>query len=185
MHSLTPKKGRVLIAEPSILDNPSFNRSVILLTEHNEKNTVGFILNKPLDYSLKDLIPTSNCDFQIFQGGPVEQDSLYFIHKLPELIPKSIEIGEGMYWGGNFETLSELLEKNRIPKEKIRFFLGYSGWGAQQLEEELKTNSWFCVENDFANIFRANSSSFWKKYLLKIGGKYKLWANAPSDPNLN
>ena len=83
-------KGKLLIAEPSILNDDSFNRSIILLTEHNEQSSVGFILNKPLNYTIKDLIPEINCSFKIYQGGPVEQDNLYFIHKIPELIPDSI-----------------------------------------------------------------------------------------------
>ena len=75
-------KGNLLIAEPSILHDDSFNRSIILLTEHNEKSSVGFILNRPLDYTIKDLIPEIDCSFKIYQGGPVEQDNLYFIHKI-------------------------------------------------------------------------------------------------------
>ena len=72
-------KGKLLIAEPSILNDDSFNRSIILLTEHNEESSVGFILNKPLNYTIRDLIPEINCSFKIYQGGPVEQDNLYFI----------------------------------------------------------------------------------------------------------
>ena len=103
-------KGKLLIAEPSILNDDSFNRSIILLTEHNEESSIGFILNKPLNYTIKDLIPEINCSFKIYQGGPVEQDNLYFIHKIPELIPDSMPVSDKIYWGGNFESLKNLLQ---------------------------------------------------------------------------
>ena len=185
MTSLSLLKGRLLVAEPSILNDSSFNRSVILLTEHSNDSSVGFILNKPLNYTVNDLIPSINCKFTVYQGGPVEQDNLYFIHKIPELIPKSISVGNGIYWGGNFESLVGLLNQQEIPKDSIRFFLGYSGWSSNQLSEELTTNSWFCIDNKYSNILKVDNSSFWKNQILEIGGKYKLWANAPSDPKLN
>jgi putative transcriptional regulator len=185
MNSLHPHKGRLLVAEPSILNDSSFNRSVILLTEHTNDNSIGFILNKPLSYTLNDLIPEVDCNFTVYQGGPVEQDNLYFIHQIPEHIPDSIEVGNGIYWGGNFDSLIGLLNNKKIESSSIRFFLGYSGWAPNQLSEELTSNSWFCIENSYPNIFKTENNSFWKNHLLEIGGKYKLWANAPSDPKLN
>ncbi|WP_396153473.1 YqgE/AlgH family protein, partial [Flavobacterium sp.] len=114
MTSLLPKKGCLLIAEPTILNDMSFNRSVILLTEHSNDGSVGFILNKPLSYSINDLIPEINANFMIYNGGPVEQDNLYFLHNVPELIPDSIEIAYGLYWGGNFETTKLLINDGKL-----------------------------------------------------------------------
>ncbi|MCH3885573.1 YqgE/AlgH family protein [Tenacibaculum aquimarinum] len=185
MTTLKPTKGRLLIAEPSILNDNSFKRSIVLLTEHTDKNTVGFILNRPLPYTVNDLIPEIDCNFTVFQGGPVEQDNLYFVHNVPDLIPNSIEVANGIYWGGNFESLKTLLINKLIKSNEIRFFLGYSGWGSNQLNDELTTNSWFISENDFPNIFATDNETIWKNKLLQKGGKYKLWANAPSDINLN
>lgn len=185
MNSLNPEKGRLLIAEPSILNDSSFNRSVILLTEHNQTNSVGFIINKPLDYTVEDLIPSISCNFTVHQGGPVEQDNLYFIHKVPDLIPNSIEIGNGFYWGGNFDSLTDLLNSKKILNHQIRFFLGYSGWKANQLYDELEQQSWCCIENKYSNILNVDPNSFWKNHLLQLGGEYKIWANAPEDPRLN
>ncbi|MEO1548487.1 MAG: YqgE/AlgH family protein, partial [Bacteroidota bacterium] len=96
-----PTKGKLLIAEPSLTGDVSFNRSVVLLAEHNQEGSVGFILNKPLDYNINDLISEITIPFQVFNGGPVEQDNLYFIHKVPHLIDGSIEISDGIFWGGN------------------------------------------------------------------------------------
>mgnify|MGYP006084472433 FL=1 len=185
MNHLKPFKGRLLIAEPAILNDSSFNRAIILITEHTDNNSVGFILNRPLEYTINDLLPDIDNDFVIYQGGPVEQDNLYFVHKVPELIPESIEIDKGIFWGGNFETLKDLLNKGSLKKTDIRFFLGYSGWGKNQLDDELGLNSWFISENDIKNIFSQNEESLWKNKILQKGGDYKLWANAPSDINLN
>ena len=97
-------KGKLLIAEPSILNDSSFNRAIILVTEHTANNSVGFILNRPLNYTINDLMPAINCSLPIYQGGPVEQDNLYFVHKMPELLPESIPISNGFFWGGDFEA---------------------------------------------------------------------------------
>ena len=185
MVALKPERGRLLIAEPAILNDSSFKRAIILLTEHTENSSVGFILNRPLSYSLNDLVPEIDCDFTVYQGGPVEQDNLYFIHKVPHLIPNSIEVANGIFWGGNFELLKELLNNNLLEPTDIRFFLGYSGWGVNQLEDELYSNSWFVSENDYRNILSTDNETFWKDQLLQKGGKYKIWANAPSDVQMN
>ncbi len=185
MTMLPPTKGRLLIAEPSILNDDSFKRAIILLTEHTTQSSVGFILNRPLEYVLEDLIPDVNCNFTIYQGGPVEQDNLYFIHKVPHLLKDSVEVANGIYWGGNFNALKKLLVDDLIKPTDIRFFLGYSGWGTNQLKEELGTQSWFITENDFKNILAEDEEAIWKNKLLQKGGEYKIWANAPADIQMN
>jgi len=178
-------KGKLLISEPSILNDKSFNRSVIYLTEDNTDGSVGFIINKSTDFVLKDLIPDIQCDFQIYNGGPVEQENLYFIHKIPDLIPDSLEISNGIYWGGNFDTLTELLNDKKVNKDDIRFFLGYSGWTQNQLKEELSESNWVIVENKYPNLLSVKSDEIWKNQLLNFGGEYQIWANAPKNPALN
>ncbi len=178
-------KGNLLIAEPSILNDRSFNRSVILLTEHNQNGTVGFILNKPSEYLLKDLIPELGSNHIVYIGGPVSEDNLYFLHRIPNLIPDSIEVKDGIFWGGNFEVIQQLLIKDNISPNDIRFFLGYTGWSENQLEEEMEQISWFVKENTYENILTVQPNSFWKEELLKSGDEYQIWANAPKDPRLN
>ena len=129
MIGLKPKKGKLLIAEPSLTGDVSFNRSVVLLAEHNDEGSVGFILNKPLNYSMNDLVDEIEVPFPVFNGGPVEQDNLYFIHKVPDLIPNSVEISDGIYWGGDFEITVMLVNSGKISQKDIRFFLGYSDRG--------------------------------------------------------
>lgn len=181
-----PEKGSLLIAEPSIIGDISFNRAVILLADHNALGSVGFILNKPLEYNLKDLIEGTDSDFTVYNGGPVEQDNLYFIHKSPELIPDSIEISNGIFWGGDFNVVLDLINSNKITKNDIRFFLGYSGWAEQQLHNELESNAWFVSENIYNNeIISKSCNSFWREKMLELGGEYKIWSNAPENPSYN
>ncbi|WP_130736688.1 YqgE/AlgH family protein [Flavobacterium sp. J27] len=186
MISVLPKKGHLLIAEPSTLGDFSFNRSVVLLAEHNNDGSVGFILNKPLGYTINDLVPEIEASFKVYNGGPVEQDNLYFIHTIPDIIPNSIEIAHGIYWGGDFETTKTLINKGEISKNNIRFFLGYSGWAVNQLESELKENSWIITENTQRSELLAQATQyFWKEKIQEQGGEYVLFSNAPSDPILN
>jgi putative transcriptional regulator len=186
MTTIKPDKGVLLVAEPSIIGDVSFNRSIVLLAEYNENGSVGFILNKPLKYKLKDFIPEISSNLKVYNGGPVEQDNLYFIHKVPELIPDSVEISNGIYWGGDFNAIMHLLKEDRLKKEQIRFFLGYSGWSSQQLEEELEVQSWVVVPNIYENkILGKSNINFWKEKMMEFGGDYLIWSNAPEDPSYN
>lgn len=180
------KKGHLLIAEPMNLGDNSFNRSVILLADHTESGSVGFIINKPLKYTIHDLVPEIHANFKIYNGGPVEQDNLYFIHNIPDLIPNSLEISNGIYWGGDFESTRDLINEGKIHKNNIRFFLGYSGWDANQLEQEMNTNAWIISQNIHQNkILGKSTLHFWKEKILELGGDYLIWSNAPEDPSLN
>jgi putative transcriptional regulator len=90
-----------------------------------------------------------------------------------------------MYWGGDFKTLTELLNTNILKPSDIRFFLGYSGWSVDQLKEELKESSWIVTENKYPNLLQVNSATLWKNQLMEFGGEYQIWANAPKNPALN
>ena len=186
MTTLKPAKGLLLVAEPSITGDVSSNRSVVLLAEYNDEGAVGFILNKPLEYSLNDFIPELNSNIPVYNGGPVEQDNLYFIHKIPNLIPNSIEISNGIYWGGDFNEIITLLQEDKIKESEIRFFLGYSGWSNNQLEQELEVNSWVVSPNKYENrILGETDSNFWKEKMIEFGGDYLIWSNAPENPSYN
>lgn len=185
MISLKPTKGKLLIAEPAILNDRSFNRSVILLTSHDLNGSVGFILNKPLNLCIKDLLPESDSEIPIYNGGPVARNNLYFIHKIPDLIPNSEKISDNLFWGGDFNIIKQLLLENKLNNDDIRFFLGYSGWENKQLEAELSIESWVVIKNNYENIFITQPNSFWKDELNRIGGNYLIWANSPENPSLN
>ena len=178
-----PNKGKLLIAEPTLSGDVSFNRSIVLLAEHNEEGSVGFILNKPLDYHINDLVTEITIPFQVYNGGPVEQDNLYFIHKVPELIHNSIEISDGIYWGGDFGSIVDLINNKIISENDIRFFLGYSGWSSLQLDQELLSKSWVVVKNIYeSDIIQKSASAFWKEKMMELGGNYLIWSNALKIP---
>ncbi|MFA7444883.1 MAG: YqgE/AlgH family protein [Flavobacteriaceae bacterium] len=179
-------KGKLLIAHPSMLQDMVFGRAVILIVEHNLDGTVGFILNKPIPYVTSELIPDIEVSFPIAKGGPVEQDNMYFIHSKPEMIPDSVEIADGIFWGGNFEAIKQHLNKGTLSEKDIRFFLGYSGWDFGQLERELEENAWLITENPYrAELIEKTQPEFWKEKLEDFGEKYLIWSNAPENPEMN
>lgn len=182
---ISPAKGTLLIANPFLKD-PNFSRTVIFLCEHEDNGTFGFVLNKLFSRKLNDLVPElENFDYPVYQGGPVQADTLHFIHQEPELISGGQEIFEGVYWGGNFETLQIRLKNNEIDLDKIRFFIGYSGWGEGQLDEEMKSDSWLTVSATRKLIFNTPPENVWKDSLNHLGGDYKMMVNYPLDPQLN
>jgi putative transcriptional regulator len=175
-------KGQLLIADPSIIGDVSFNRSVILIADYNSEGAVGFILNKPLKYSINDLIPSINAAFDVYNGGPVEQDNLYFIHNIPNLIPNSYEIADGIYWGGDFDLTQKLINLGLISKNNIRFFLGYTGWSSNQLEDEIHLKSWVLSQNNYDSAIISKAiRSLWKEKITELGGDYLIWSNAPEN----
>ena len=184
--SVESLKGKLLIADPSLIGDDSFSRSIILMAEHNDEGALGFVLNKPTPYSLDQIldgVPNSN---MIYKGGPVDTDNLFYIHNCPELIANSVQINEELYWGGDFEKLSELLNDKVLDPDDVRFFVGYSGWSANQLEFEMEQNSWIALDDDIsAQILSKSAESLWKEKLKNLGGTYLLWVNTPEDPNLN
>ncbi|MFH1321763.1 MAG: YqgE/AlgH family protein [Bacteroidota bacterium] len=182
---LEPGKGRLLISEP-FLHDPFFNRSVVLLTEHNENGSVGFILNKPINIKLNDALeefPQFNTD--LYLGGPVQRDSLFYIHTIGDSISDSIEIFDGIYWGGNFEALKILVKKNEVDTSELRFFMGYSGWKGDQLDAELKKNSWIVTPAKAEYIMNVLPEKLWSNILKGLGKNYAMLANFPEFPSLN
>lgn len=183
---ITPANGTLIIAEPFLKD-PSFMRTVVLLCRHtNEEGTFGFTINKYADKTLNQLIGGME-PFQIpiYDGGPVQVDTLHYLHQYPEYFPDCEKIVEGIYWGGDFERMKNLMWAGKIEADKVKFFLGYSGWSAGQLATEMLQNSWLTVEANEDLIMQTESKDIWKKSLYTLGGKYKMLANFPTDPQLN
>jgi putative transcriptional regulator len=181
---LKPEKGRVLISAPHLTD--VFNKSVILLTEHNENGTVGFVINKPLRYKLNDLIdefPEFNA--KVFFGGPVQTDLVNFIHKSENNLNGGYEVLNGVFWGGNFEILKILVETNKLDATDFKFFVGYAGWSENQLEEELKVNSWYVTECKQEYLFTEEPEKLWHTILKDMGGEFSIISTFPDDPSVN
>lgn len=184
--NIVPERGDLLISEP-FLPDPNFERTVVLICEHSEEGSFGFVLNKPSIIKGSDVLEdSSHFDSILYVGGPVQQDTLHFIHrKVPEL-DGGAAIGKGLQWGGNFDQVLTLIQEELVGLENFKFFLGYSGWGAGQLENELKQNSWIIYKSATAeDIFDTHPDNLWRECLKKMGGKYKMISNYPSDPRLN
>jgi putative transcriptional regulator len=180
-----PAVGKVLLSVPFINDT-YFSRSVILLTLHDSEGSVGYILNKRIPMLLHELvddIPRSK--FTVCIGGPVANDTLQMLHSLGHMIPDSIQIKPGLFWGGNFDAVRSLIKKQLIHPHEIRFFMGYSGWGKLQLHDEIQANSWVVTDIGVDTILTHNEEKLWNATLVKMGSKYKAWADFPRDPSLN
>lgn len=179
-----PEKGCFLISEPHLPDN-NFDRSVIYLCEHNEKGSFGLVLNKPSEFNLCDLIPQVDLDFEVGIGGPVENNTLHFLHRNSPTIESIVTVGENIKWGGDYE---QILEWVRIGESEndILFFMGYSGWSEGQLQEEIDRNSWIVFPNATEQmLFDIRKKNLWKAVLYEMGGRFSVFANYPSDPRLN
>jgi putative transcriptional regulator len=184
-HNLTPQKGRVLISEPFLTDN-YFKRSIVLITEHSDEGTVGFVLNKPVNLKINEIVSDfPQTDAIVSLGGPVQTNTLHYLHTLGDIIPNSVRIFENIYWAGDFEIVKRLLESGNILCDNIRFFLGYSGWSAHQLDNELAEDAWIVSELSPEEIMSPMNRHFWNKTLTRMGKKYQMWANFPENPQMN
>jgi putative transcriptional regulator len=180
-----PAKGRILLSEP-LLGDYFFGRSVVLLAEHNEEGSFGTILNKPIPARFNDVVKSfPEFNAEVYLGGPVDTENLFYIHTKGEMIPESMEIIDGVFWGGDIEMLKEMMLLKTIQPKDIRFFIGYSGWGAQQLDQELEKNSWIIARATARQVFNIEPTTMWKTIVNKMGEDYKYWKNFPLDPNAN
>lgn len=180
-----PEKGKVLISEPFLSDT-FFNRSIVYLTDHNPKGAVGFILNKKLDIKLCDAVSGfESWEEYLGMGGPVSPDTLHYLHVLGNLIPKSVPVQGNIYWGGDLDTIRGLIKANSISPSQIKFFLGYSGWSAGQLERELGENSWVIAKVKSEMIMSGWEGDSWKSLLRSFKNKYRMWADFPESPEMN
>lgn len=165
--------------------DPNFKRTVVFLCEKQKSGSVGFILNRPMPLKLSEAVEDIyNFDAQLYFGGPVQTDTLHFIHNVPEL-EGCIKIIDGLYWGGNFEALKTLINSGEVKPDNFRFFLGYSGWDMSQLESEMKENSWILCPAKASHVFSAKPDTLWKQVLKEMGGDYAMMINFPEDPSLN
>jgi putative transcriptional regulator len=186
MSDISINKGDVLISKPNILGDITFNKSIVLIVDFNVEGVVGFMINKPLDEDLNQLMPEVKREFKVFDGGPVERNKLYFIHSVPELISGGIQISDDLFWGGSTLEVTSKINSGLLNSNQIKFFLGYSGWGAYQLEDEINDDVWLQqTEMNSAEIIKCDSTFFWNENIRKLGGDYLIWSNAPDNPNYN
>ena len=182
-NSNPPTKGSLLISEPFLTDQ-YFSRSVVFLCDHSEKGSFGFVLNNYLEAELRDILSEyPEMETRVSIGGPVDTSSLFFIHGLGDEIPGSMMIVDGLYIGGNFESVRDVVAKNPRKIESIRLFIGYSGWDENQLSNEISENSWLVLNNiDASLVLQTDQSNIWKDLMENLGGKFKIMSTFPVNP---
>jgi len=174
--------GTILIAKP-FMEDKRFEKAIILIAEHNTNGTIGFMINRKNTININELIPEINpLQTTIREGGPVEKETLFFIHKSPELIKKSEKIRGDFFWSGDVTHLIKGLKEDKIYGNEIIFLNGYAGWDKHQLETEIEEGSWIIHE---MNLQRLYTKIEWSSILIEVNKEFEVWASAPSDFHLN
>jgi len=168
------------------MQDPYFKRSVVLLTEHSDSGSFGLILNKPIPMYLNEAIENApSFDAKLGLGGPVQKETLHYLHQLGHLIPNSTEVMDGVYWGGDFEVIKTLMLSGELKPRDIRLFVGYSGWAEGQLNSEMESKSWIVARANKDLLFTPHPEKLWATILGRMGEPYAHMVNMPEDPRLN
>lgn len=171
-----------MISEP-LMNDFHFGRSVILLIDHEEsEGTFGIIINKKLNASVSQIVDEFP-DFEatVYLGGPVADNQLFFIHTLGDLIPDASPILDGLYWGGEVETLKTLIDTGIANESNTRFYLGYAGWDSGQLVSELVRNTWLIGNITAEQLFNLPEETMWQTFVDQMGSPYKMWKRFPKN----
>ena len=178
--------GQILIAEP-FMEDPNFAKGVVLLCDfQREHGTVGFILNKPVEMKVHQLVAGfPEVDMDVYFGGPVGQDTIHYVHTLGHLLDGAVPIRDGLYWGGDFETLKVLIDTQVVTDKDIKFFVGYAGWSPGQLKEELQLGSWVVDQMDNNYLINIPADKLWKSSLQNKSGTFGIIAEIPDSINWN
>jgi putative transcriptional regulator len=184
-NTLNPAIGNVLISEP-FMNDFYFRRSVILIIDHNEEGSLGVIINKRLTIPFNEIVqgfPEFKAD--VYLGGPVETDRIFFIHTVGEMIPDSHKISDGLYWSGNINVLKSMIKMDLIKPHEVRFYVGYAGWDGGQLRNELKANTWLVGKFSSKQLLTTMPGKMWKSFVRQMGKRYMLWDKFPVNPSEN
>lgn len=182
---MTPEAGVFLIAAPTLLD-ANFRRAVVLICEHGEEGSFGLIVNRPTDLHLAEvLVEPAGINNRLFLGGPVQPDTLHFLHAYNHSVHESVQVLDELAWGGSFEEAAEQLRQGRLDPNGFRFFAGYAGWGEGQLDGEIGEGSWITVPASADLVLHHPADRLWRDLIISIGGMTALMVNYPDDPQLN
>ncbi len=166
--------------------DPYFKRAAVLMCEHRNDGSFGFILNKRLNINITDLVKDfPDFESEVYYGGPVENETLHFLHCLGDLIEGSSLVAPGIWWGGRYESVKFLIETQLIEPQHVRFFVGYSGWSKDQLEEESAEGSWLVADSHPNYIFKTSPEQLWKTMMEELGDHFSAIASIPEKVILN
>ena len=184
------RPGTLLISQPFLAD-PNFERSVILLCRDEPlKGTFGLVLNRLTTLTLGDVLdlPAATdkivAELPLYVGGPVGPDTLHYLHRRADL-PGAQDLGQDVYWGGDFRLLLNLISSWVVSPEDVRLFAGYSGWSVGQLAGEIAGQSWIKHAASAGKVFTLTTDAFWQTILREKGGRFKALSNYPRDPRSN
>jgi putative transcriptional regulator len=184
-NELAPSKGRLLLSEP-FMDDFYFGRSVVLLVEHGQEGTFGLIMNKPVPEKFNDIVSDfPQFDATVYIGGPVQPDNMFILHTLGDRVEGSIEIMDGLFWGGDLESVKDQILVGKITSDQVRFYMGYSGWEPQQLDNELERNSWVVTKTTANKLLKTKFNKMWSHFVSQLGSEYELWNRFPVNPEMN
>jgi len=181
------KPGLMLYADPR-MEDAYFKRTAVLICSYSKnEGALGFIINRPLTLRVNEVLPSEpHIARTIGFGGPVADDQLFFLHTLESLKPDTIPVHAPVYWGGDFDVLSGLIKEGRAPESSVSFFVGYSGWSAGQLEEELMSGAWLSDYPEPNSFWpKKGRERLWKDKMNAQGGNYAVWANFPEFSSQN
>lgn len=179
------KSGEILLADPFLWDE-NFRRTAILMCEHNDEGSLGFIMNRPMTMRVDELLSDfPEFEGDIYFGGPVQTDTVHYLHTAGDLLDDSVEVVDGIYWGGSYEKLKILVDTQLITANDIRFFVGYSGWSGKQLADEMERGSWVTAPMFPNYLFKADPMKLWKLVMHNKGNAYTVIAQMPETVDWN
>lgn len=164
----------------------NFKRAAVLLVDHGDDGSIGFILNREVDMRVDTIIEDfPEFDAPVYFGGPVGTDSIHYLHAKGDLLEGSDEVSPGVFWGGDYEQLKFLISSGLIQAQDIRFFVGYSGWSEHQLEEELKMGNWVTADMDANYLFKSKPDTLWTQVMDNKGNTFSVISEMEDGPNYN
>jgi putative transcriptional regulator len=185
---LLPARGTFLVASPRLLD-PNFMHAVVLLCDHGPEGSYGVIVNRRGEVTVDDLGSESPLlsgrKDPVWFGGPVGVEQLQVLHGLGDTVPGSLPVLPGVNLGGDPDVLKRILAAKSAHGAPTKFVVGYSGWGARQLEGELKEGAWVVCPAKERFVFDAEPDTLWRRVLRARGTPYAALADLPPDPTWN
>lgn len=137
----------LFIKSTTLLDGTYFENAVIFITEYNEKGALGFVVNRPFPRNINELVEfRDSIPFPLLEGGPVDHEHLYFVHRHPDIITGGEQVAEHIYQGGDFKAAMKSLNAGTMTDKDVKIFIGYCGWDDGELDAEIAEGSWMVLD---------------------------------------
>lgn len=188
------KQQNVLITRGSLVlpgpltEDEKFKYTVMFVADIDTETMLTFTLNKITDKKINDLVPDfPPFDARFYEGGPIEDDKFFYVHKLGDKLRGSIHITEDLYWSGDYDHLKLLIETHQVEEDEIRFYIGYSVWELGYIEMQMAEEQWLFLPEPpsiHEYIFSKTPRDLWKKVFSLTGeSSTKFIAHIPIELN--